>query len=148
MAIIEFIVVSSIIYIYLYIYIDRYNHLAIKGIFFIIFMICLNLDIFQPYIIVSYNDEMIVARYESQQIVQKNYDGQKLISHQAWDTLCHVYKLLKFSRCFELQIFWFWFQCNFVVGNQVHSCSRRQASLWFHFLIIKERVYFHDILIP
>ena len=26
---------------------------------------------FQPYIIVSYNDEMIVARYESQQIVQK-----------------------------------------------------------------------------
>ena len=81
----------------------------------------------------------------------KNYDGQKLISHQAWDTLCNVYKLLKFSRCFELQIFWFWFQCNFVVGNQVHSCSRRQASLWFHFLIIKERVllswYSHTITI-
>ena len=37
----------------------------------IIFMLCLNLDIFQPYIIVSYNDEMIVARYESPQIVQK-----------------------------------------------------------------------------
>ena len=34
-------------------------------------MLCLNLDIFQPYIIVSYNDEMIVARYESPQIVQK-----------------------------------------------------------------------------
>ena len=26
---------------------------------------------FQQYIIVSYNDEMIVARYESQQIIQK-----------------------------------------------------------------------------
>ena len=34
-------------------------------------MLCLNLDSFQPYIMESYNDEMIVARYESQQIVQK-----------------------------------------------------------------------------
>lgn len=36
-----------------------------------ILMLCLNLDTFQPYIVVSYNDEMIVARYESKQIVQK-----------------------------------------------------------------------------
>ena len=60
MAIIEFIVVLLIEYFYIsrQFYFDNLHVLSKFG-------------YFQPYIIVSYNDEMIVARYESQQIVQK-----------------------------------------------------------------------------
>ena len=144
MAIIEFIVVLLMEYVYINLSISRLFHFN-------------NLHVMSKFGYFSAIRNRKLQRWDDCCTIwisancTKNYDGQKLISHQAWDTLCHVYKLLKFSRCFELQIFWFWFQCNFVVGNQVHSCSRRQASLWFHFLIIKERVllswYSHSITI-